>query len=112
MSRSDRHGNALGMRPAKAAIRAGDGGLAPKARVLGRLAAQGTHVPGGLAGLALLVEPVARALAAEVGGQHMPPELGGAVEAHLLDARIGQAIAPVVETGESGPDHPHQGLSG
>ena len=93
-------------------IRAGDGGLALKARVLGRLAAQGAHIPSRLSGLALLVEAVARALAGEKGGDDLPPEVGGRIEAQLLDARVGQAVEPVVEAGENGPHDPHQSLGG
>ena len=91
-------------------IGTGDGGHARKAGVLGSLTAQDTQVPSGFAGLSLLVKAVARALAAEKGGEDLPPEMGGRVEAHLLDARVGQAVEPLIEAGENGPHDPHQSL--
>lgn len=93
-------------------IGTGNGGLAREAWVLGSLAAEGPHVPSRLAGLPLLVEGVARALAGEEGGDDLPPEVGGRIEAHLLNPRVGQAVKPAVEAGEYGPHDPHQSLRG
>ena len=91
-------------------IRAGDGGLALKARVLGALAAKDTHIPGGLPGLSLFIEGVARAGAKEKHGDDLPPEVGRRIAAHLLNARVGQVVEPLVEPGESGPHDTHHGL--
>jgi hypothetical protein len=93
-------------------IGAGDGGLALKARILGRLAAQGAHIPSRLSGLALLVKAVARTLARETSGDDLPPEVGRRIEAQFLEARVGQAVEPIVEAGENGPHDPHQSLGG
>jgi hypothetical protein len=93
-------------------IRASDPGLARKARIFGRLAAEGAQVPGRCSGLPLLIEAVARALAGEKGGQDVPPEVGGRIDAHRLRPRVGQAVEPGVETGKRRPHHPHQGLRG
>jgi len=48
-----------------------------EARVLWALAAQGAHVPGGLAGVTLLVKAVTRALAREERTDDLPPDMGG-----------------------------------
>ena len=93
-------------------IGAGDGGRSRKARILGRLTAQGAHVPSRGSRLPLLIIAVTRALAGQKGGDDLPPEVGGRIETELLDARVGQAVKPVVEAGENGPHHAHQSLSG
>jgi hypothetical protein len=93
-------------------IRTGDGGLSLKAWILGSLAAQGAQVPSRFPRLPLFVEAVTRAFAGEKGGQDLPPEVGGRIEAQLLDARVGQAVEPVVEAGKSGAHDSHQSPSG
>jgi len=81
-------------------VRASDGGLALKARVLGRLATQQSHVPSRFAGLALLVKGVARTLAREEGADDLPPYMSGGIQAHVLDAQVRQRVEPSVEPGK------------
>jgi hypothetical protein len=71
---------------------------------------QRTLVPSGLSGLSVLVEAVAGSGAGQEGRQDLPPEVGGRIEAHVLHSRIGQAVEPGIEVGESPSHHPHQGL--
>jgi hypothetical protein len=56
--------------------------------------------------LSLLVKAVTRTFAAQKGGEDLPPEMGGCVEAHLLDAWVGQAVEPLIEARENGPHDP------
>jgi len=79
---------------------------------LGGLVAQSSQVPGRFAGLALLAKPVARTLEGKIGGEDLPPEVSPRIEAHGLEARIGQAVKPMVELGENRPHHPVEGLRG
>ena len=62
--------------------------------------------------MALLVKTVARALAGEKGGEDLPPKVRRRIEAHGLEARIGQAVEPIVEVGQHRLPHPVEGLGG
>ena len=65
-----------------------------------------------LSGLPLLVEAFVGALAGETGGKDLPPEVGGRIEAQFLDARVGQPVELIIETGQNGPHDSHQSLGG
>src|SRR5512137_2464164 len=93
-------------------IGAGDGGRPVEARVFRRLSAQNAQVPGALTGLALLVKAIARTVAGKERGDDLPPEVGGCVEAHLLDPRVGQRVEPLVQARAGGPDGADQSLGG
>jgi hypothetical protein len=93
-------------------VGASDGGLALKARVLGGLAAQLTEVPGGFSGLTIFVKAVARALAGQAGADDLPLDMGRGIEAHELQAGIGQSVEPLVETGKTRARRAHRRLAG
>ncbi len=60
--------------------------------------------------MTLLIKAVARAFAGQEGGNDVPPEMGGAVEAHGLEPGIGQRIEPGVEVGKGGANYFEQDL--
>lgn len=93
-------------------IGAGDGRLAGKTRVLGGLTAQDTQIASRFSGLALLIEAIAGAFAREKHGQDRPPEVSRRIAAHLLHARVGQAVEPLIEPGKGGPHRANQALGG
>lgn len=93
-------------------VRAGDGGVSIEAPIFGSLAAEGSHVPSPLAGLAVLVELVAGAATEQEGGDGVPPEVGPGVATHLLAAGVGKGVEPVVELGEDPVQDLDQGLGG
>ena len=93
-------------------IRAGHSGVTCKARVLGGLSAEQPHVPGSRIGIAKLVEGIAGTGSEQIGGQNLPPDMGGQIEAHLLGAGVGQLPQPAVQGGERPAHHAHYALGG